>query len=295
MGLIRKEANQSIVSIISSEIRIEQTLFALPFVFTGALMGSNLTLTIRQFLLIVIALVSARAFGMLSNRIIDRAIDRLNPRTRERHLASGRLSLKTALLLSSLCLSLFFSSSYLLGPLPFKLSWIPILFFAFYPYTKRFTWLCHFFLGMTLGLAPLAGWIAVSDTITLVPFLLMIAVTTWVSGFDIFYATMDIEFDKKNRIHSIPVRFGFNTSFIIAFTLHLTTIFTLFAAGIFFSSGIAFFTFTAVASFFLIYNDLIHFNYLGTTLINQYLQRNSYFSIIIFAGVLIDFIFRKVG
>lgn len=295
MGLLKREAKPGIVSIVFSEIRIEQTLFALPFVFCGALMGSNLHLTVKQFFLIVIALASARAFGMLSNRIIDRTIDTLNPRTRDRHLASGRLSLKTALFLSSSFLFTFLLSSFFLGPLPFKLSWIPILLFVFYPYTKRFTWLCHFFLGITLGLAPLAGWIAVTNIISPVPFLLMIAVTAWVSGFDIFYATMDVEFDRKNQIYSIPVRFGMNSSFVIALFLHLVTIISLIAAGILYGLGITFFIFATIASLFLLYNDLTHFNHLGTFRINQYLQRNSFFSVIIFAGVLIDLIIKKAG
>lgn len=295
MESIEKRAERSIFRIFASEIRIEQTLFALPFVFTGAFMGSSFSLSLKQFFLITVALASARALGMLLNRIIDRAIDRLNPRTKERHLASGKLTLRSAFLLTTLCLLIYLLSAFFLGPLPFKLSWIPILLFVSYPYTKRFTWLCHFFLGITLGLAPLAGWIAVSENISIVPFLLTMAVATWVSGFDIFYATMDIDFDKKQGIHSLPARFGLKTSSIVTLIMHSLTVAFLVFAGALYGSRAPYFIVLAIAALFLFYNDINHLKYLATVKINDYLQRNSYFSLIVFAAVLIDLLVRKAG
>ncbi len=293
MESLERKTETSIFRLFASEIKIEQTFFALPFVFIGSLIGSNFSLNLQQALLIFFALAFARALGMLLNRIIDRTIDRLNPRTKERYLASGKLTLGSAYVLAALCLSLYILSAFLLGPLPFKLSWIPLLLFVFYPYTKRFTWLCHFFLGITLGLAPLAGWLAVSEKISAIPFLLTIAVATWVSGFDIFYATMDIDFDRRKGLHSLPARFGLKASSIVTLGLHFLTATLLILAGILYGFHAPYFIILSVAILFLFYNDITHLKLLATARINDYLQRNSFFSLIVFASVLIDFLIGK--
>jgi 4-hydroxybenzoate polyprenyltransferase len=295
MEYLKRGTKTGIFRLFASEIRIEQTFFALPFVFTGSLMGSNFSLSLQQILLIVVALASARALGMLLNRIIDRTIDRLNPRTKGRHLASGKLTLRSAYTLAALCLALYILSAFLLGPLPLKLSWIPLLLFVFYPYTKRFTWLCHFFLGITLGLAPLAGWFAVSENISAVPFILTIAVATWVSGFDIFYATMDLDFDRQKGLHSLPARFGLKVSSIATLSLHFLTAIFLILAGVLYGFHTPYFIVLSFALLFLFYNDITHLKLLATARINDYLQRNSFFSLIVFASVLIDFLIGKAG
>lgn len=274
------------------EIRAEQTLFSLPFVYTGALLGADFRPTLLQLLLITLAAASGRALGMLFNRIIDRVIDKLNPRTASRYIASGKMSLSAAFFYAALALAVYLVSAFILGPIPFILSPVPLLFFVIYPYTKRFTWLCHFFLGITLGFAPLAGWIAVNPDVNAVPFLLLAAVALWVSGFDIIYATMDADFDRKTGIYSIPARFGNSASFVLTVILHLLAFLSLLAAGLIYPLGIPYFTAVCAGLIFLGYNNLLIKNHLSTEAVNGYLQRNSYFSLIVFAGIIIEALIR---
>lgn len=275
------------------EIRYEQTLFSLPLIYVGALYGSDFQLTLQQVVLIAVAAASARAAGMLINRIIDVSIDRLNPRTRERHLAAGRFTIAQALAFLLLTLAVYVYAAYLLGPLPLKLSWIPILMFVFYPYTKRFTWACHFFLGLTHGLAPLAGWIAVNPRVTAAPLLLYATSFFWVSGFDIYYATMDYEFDRKHNLYSFPSKFGFSASAKAALGLHIMAAASILLFSFVAARSTAFTAFVILAVLFLLANDLKFLKHLGTSQINAYLQRNSYFSVIIFAGALIELLLKR--
>lgn len=284
-----------LLNLFISEIKAEQTLFSLPLVFVGALMGSNFNLNLQQIVLILIAVASARALGMLLNRIIDRTIDRLNPRTANRHIASGKISLFNSYILTLACLVIYLISAYALGPLPFKLSPIPVLLFLIYPHTKRFSWLCHFVLGVTLGLAPLAGWIAVSNSVSLVPFLLFVGTTLWVAGFDIFYATMDFDFDREHSLHSFPSRFGLKKSVVFTILIHLISVLLFFLAGVIYGLGAYFFVFLSIASFYLIFLDCVFAPKLSTPDINKYLQSNSYFSVIVFLGVFVDMATKRVS
>lgn len=275
--------------LLLEEIKYEQTLFSLPLIYVGALFGSDFRLTLAQVFLIAVAASSARALGMLLNRIVDISIDRLNPRTQNRHLASGRLNLAQALLASLVLLIVYVFSAYLLGPVPLKLSWIPVLMFAAYPYMKRFTWLCHFFLGLTHGLAPLAGWIAVNPLFSFPPFLLYATSFFWVSGFDIYYATMDYEFDRSHGVYSIPAAFGMKIVPALTFFLHTLASLSIMAFSFIMPSSALFKISTFAASVFLLYNDMRYTKSLGTANINLYLQRNSFFSVIVFSGALIEY------
>lgn len=284
--------SKSSLTLFLQEIRYEQTLFSLPFIYTGALLASRFEISILQLLLITIAAASARALGMMLNRIIDISIDKLNPRTKDRHIAAGRITILKASIFSVITALIYLFSAYLLGPVPFKLAWVPVLFFVIYPYTKRFTWLCHVFLGATLGLAPLAGWIAVNPSFELVPFMLLLCVAFWVAGFDIFYASLDYEFDRQLGVKSIPVRFGLKRSSFIALFFHLISCTFLMLAGIIYKLSAWWFIIAISACAFLFYNDLKYINKLGKPEINAYLQKNSYFSIIVFAGTLLEAIIK---
>jgi len=276
------------------EIRYEQTLFSLPLIYVGAIYGSNFQLTLRTAILIAFAAASARAAGMLINRIVDVSIDRLNPRTRQRHLAAGRFTITQALAFLFLTLTVYICAAYLLGPLPLKLSWIPVLMFVIYPYTKRFTWACHFFLGLTHGLAPLAGWIAVNPQFSLLPLLLYATSFFWVSGFDIYYATMDYEFDRQHKLYSFPSQFGLATSARVAIGLHVIAAASILLFSFVAGTSLVFKSLVVLAVLFLLLNDLKYLRHLGTSQINSYLQRNSYFSVIIFAGALVEFLLKRL-
>ncbi len=207
---------------IAEFVKIEHTLFSLPFVLIGYF------LALEQFddrigidlLWILLAAVGARGLAMTLNRIIDRDIDAANPRTEGRHLASGSMSIQTAWLLSALFLVLLLVNAGLLNTVALAMAWLPVLAFVVYPYTKRFTWLCHFWLGLCLGLAPAGAWVAIAadvhgweaitNTRLWAPtiFCISLGVVFWIAAFDINYARMDAENDRKQGIHSFPSKFG---------------------------------------------------------------------------------------
>lgn len=213
---------------VLSFIKIEHTLFSLPFVLMGYMIA------LRQFDLapgldlvwILLAAVGARGLAMALNRIIDRDIDAANPRTQNRHLASGAMSMKTAWTLSAVFLAMLLISAGLLNRVALMMAWLPVLTFVIYPYMKRFTWGCHFWLGLCLGLAPAGAWVAIAADIhgwgaitgmlpggteflwapTILP--ISIGVALWIAAFDINYARMDVESDREHGIHSFPSKFG---------------------------------------------------------------------------------------
>ena len=213
---------------VLSFIKIEHTLFSLPFVLIGyfiALEQFNLEPGL-DLLWILLAAVGARGLAMALNRIIDRDIDAANPRTQGRHLASGAMSLQTAWTLAAVFLVMLLVSAGLLNVVALMMAWLPVLAFVIYPYMKRFTWLCHFWLGLCLGLAPAGAWVAIAADVhgwasitgqfssgtdflwapTILP--ISIGVALWIAAFDINYARMDMESDREQGIHSFPSSFG---------------------------------------------------------------------------------------
>ncbi len=195
---------------IASFVKIEHTLFSLPFVFIGAFMAGDPT--IFQLLWILIAAVGARGLAMGLNRIIDRNIDAENPRTADRHLAAGTMSLQTAWILCCVFLIMLIGGAWMLNPLCLYLSPIPVIVFIIYPYLKRYTWLCHWWLGGCLALAPAGAWVAITGEISSnswYPDLLYVSIGVglWIAAFDLGYAQMDIESDKENGVKSFPARF----------------------------------------------------------------------------------------
>ena len=211
-------------------VKIEHTLFSLPFILIGYIHAYNQfwnELSSERFGLdivwILIAAVGARGLAMTLNRIIDKDIDASNPRTESRHLASGDMEMSTAWSLSVIFLGMLLFGAWQLNEVALKMAWLPVLAFVVYPYTKRYTWLCHFWLGLCLGLAPAAAWVAVTadlhgwqaitggqEKFFWYPeiFWISLGVSLWIASFDINYARMDIESDIKNGIHSFPSKFG---------------------------------------------------------------------------------------
>ncbi len=194
-------------------IKIEHTLFALPFAYAGAFLAAGKVIDFKLALLILTAFTGLRTASMTFNRIIDREIDAKNPRTASRHLPAGLITLREAYIIAAISLAIYFISAALINKTALMLSPIPAITAYIYPYLKRFTCLCHYVLGLNLAFAPLGGWIAVTDSIDimgteLVPAILGVAVMFWVAGFDIIYGLQDIEFDMKEGLHSIGAHFG---------------------------------------------------------------------------------------
>ena len=215
-------------------IKFEHSVFALPFALSGALLAVNTTLpNLSTICWIVLAMVGARSFAMSVNRIIDKDIDLKNPRTESRELPKGTLTKTQAILFALISLFIFIYATLQLPRLCLYLLPIAGIWFYIYPYTKRFTFFSHLWLGVALGASVLAGWIAVSGKINSpVPFILGGAVTFWVSGFDIIYACQDYDFDKANKLHSIPAKFGIKNALLISRLFHIITIFLLALLGI---------------------------------------------------------------
>ena len=196
---------------IASFVKIEHTLFSLPFILIGALLAGKPS--VIQFVWIIVAAIGARGLAMGLNRIIDREIDAANPRTAKRHLASGSMSIRTAWILCTIFLIMLLIGAWQLNPLALKLSWLPVLAFVIYPYLKRFTWLCHWWLGICLALAPAGAWVGITGEISSMEwwpelFIISLGVMIWIASFDLGYDLMDVDSDKENGIHSFPAKYG---------------------------------------------------------------------------------------
>ncbi len=213
------------------EIRIEHTLFALPFAYVGALLAARGVPSAAALLWITLAVLGARTAAMAANRYLDREIDARNPRTARRAVASGRLSGATMLWGIAVGLLLLVVSAWMLNPLCVKLLPIAALGVLLYPLCKRFTWFTHFVLGAVDGLAPLGAYIGVAGRVSPSALLLFVAVTFWVAGFDIIYALMDLGVDRAQGLRSLPARFGEAQGRRFAIALHLVTALALACAG----------------------------------------------------------------
>jgi len=202
-------------------IKFEHTLFALPFAFLGAVLAAAGLPTAWQILWITTAMVGARSAAMTFNRIIDRNIDAENPRTANRELPAGKLSVGFAWVFFFVSVALFLLAAYSLNWLTSVLAPVALLSILGYSYAKRFTAFAHLLLGWALAISPTAAWIAVRGTIdSAVPLLLSLLVLMWTAGFDVLYACQDFEFDKKTGLRSIPARFGIKNSLLIARLFH---------------------------------------------------------------------------
>lgn len=203
-------------------IKFEHTLFALPFAFLGAVLAADGLPTLQQIVWITVAMFGARSAAMTFNRIIDKNFDAVNPRTANRELPSGKLSVNFAWMFFAASVLLFLLASFSLNWLTFALSPLALLSVLGYSYAKRFTAFAHLILGWALAISPTAAWIAVRGTLDAPePLLLSLLVMMWTAGFDVLYACQDFEFDKRAGLHSIPARFGVKNSLWIARTFHL--------------------------------------------------------------------------
>jgi 4-hydroxybenzoate polyprenyltransferase len=201
-------------------IKFEHTLFALPFAFLGMILAAEGWPSWRTVLWIVVAMVGARSAAMAFNRLVDRRIDAANPRTAGRALPAGQISPAAVGLFVVVSSALLVLAAWELNPLAFYLSPLALAILFLYSYTKRFTWVAHLVLGLSLAGAPLGAWIAVRGSLALTPFVLAAVVLLWVAGFDILYALQDLEFDRRTGLYSIPARFGVVGSLWISALLH---------------------------------------------------------------------------
>ena len=209
-------------------IKFEHSVFALPFALTGALLAARATHqaphgwpTLRQIAWIIVAMVAARSAAMTVNRIVDLRYDRENPRTQQRALPTGALTVSFAWVFTLVAVALFFLAAWQLNSLTLKLAPLALAILFFYSFTKRFTTWSHFFLGFALGISPAAAWIAVTGGFDARMLILCAAVTLWVGGFDVLYACQDLDYDQRAGLFSIPRRFGIGQALQIARVMHI--------------------------------------------------------------------------
>lgn len=268
-------------------VKIEHTVFALPFTYIGAIIASSGIPPWRELFFITLAMFGGRSFAMLWNRIVDRRIDARNPRTSNRHLVTGCVSLREAIIFSVFSLSVFIFSAFNLAPLAHVLWPFFILPMVIYPYVKRFSWLSHFVLGLSLALSPIGAFIAVTGRLPGLPvFLIAVGVLVWTAGFDIIYSCQDYEFDKMERLYSIPACLGMKGSFQIVSALHFLTVVFLFLAGWLLKLRFFYFSGLGLISIFLVCENLIMRN---GKLDTAFFKMNGFVSITIFIFTLLDF------
>lgn len=215
-----------------SLVRIEHSLFALPYAYVGMILAADGWPGWRTFLLVTLAMVGARTAAMAANRVIDARLDALNPRTAGREIPSGRLTMWDGVVVAVLGAAALVVAGAALNPLTLALLPVAVAFLIAYPYTKRFTWACHLWLGVTIGAAAAGGYIAVTGAFHLVAVLLWIAVAAWVAGFDVIYAFADLAFDRAHGVHSLPADLGESRAIAAVGALYALAVLALLGVGL---------------------------------------------------------------
>ena len=277
-------------------LRFSHTVFALPFALASvALAWPTHPLNLRTLIWLLVAMVGARSAAMGFNRLADRKLDALNPRTSLWEMPQGKVKVWEASLLTALASLVFIYAAYQLNPLCFALSPIAVGIIFFYSLTKRFTWMSHLFLGLSLSMVPMGAWLAVSDTPgsiadLLTPFLLGLAVLFWLAGFDVIYSLQDLDFDRNHGLYSIPVRFGVAWGLRLSSLFHLLTVIFLALVGLSAGLGIVYWSGMAAAALILFWehrlvkpNDLSRIN-------RAFFDFNAYVSVGYFLTTLGDLI-----
>lgn len=271
-------------------IKFSHSIFALPFALTGAILAASGIPSLGQIFWIVIAMVSARSGAMGLNRIIDRKIDAENPRTASREIPAGKVRVFDAVIFMVISFAALVFAAYMLNPLCLKLSPIAIAVVFLYPYTKRFTWLSHFVLGLSLSAAPVGAWIAVRGTLDWEIFPMALAVIFWLAGFDVLYALQDLEFDKSFGLYSIPKKFGIRKTLLLSNIFHFFTLSLLIFTGIIFDLGIFYWPGMAIVGGLLIYEHSIVKPDDLSKLDLAFFNMNGYISMTVFIFTMLDYL-----
>jgi len=244
----------------ASLVKISHTVFALPFAIIGfylALLSKSFGFDTLKFISVLLCMVFARNSAMSFNRIADKKYDEKNPRTKDREIPAGKIKIGNAVIFLSVNIILFIGCTYFINPLVLILSPVALATIMFYSLTKRFTYLCHFVLGLGLSLAPIGAYLVVTGSFDILPLMLSFAVLFWVAGFDIIYALNDISFDREHHLRSIPARFGIKKSLIISALVHLVSMIFIITAGVIYSGGVFYWTGTAVFGLLIIYQHIV--------------------------------------
>ena len=243
--------------LVLDSIKFQETVFALPFAFTGMILAADGLPTLSQLIWITVAMVTARSLGMSSNRIIDRHIDARNPRTLNRHLPKGVLRVFDMKVLCIVSCVIFFGSAAMLNTLALILAPLAACFLVIYPYTKRFTWASNLLLGGVLAIAPSAAWIGVTGGLSWEPVLLSVAVAFWAGSFDILYHVQDYRYYVDNGLYSVAQRFGVVFAFRLAQVFDVLAVLSLLGVGMWLSLSYPFYIGNLVVVFLMAYKYVL--------------------------------------
>ncbi len=277
-------------------LMFEQTLFALPFAYLGVLFAGGGTIEI--WIWVTIALVFARTAGMSFNRIIDADIDALNPRTKDRAIPSGQLTIQQVWILAAVSCVIFVLSAYMLNRLCFQLSFVAIALMFFYSYFKRFTAASHLYLGFIEAAAPIGGYVAVTGIFytpshfDVIPFILGGAIMCWIAGLDVVYAILDIDFDRKEGLKSIPAKYGKERAMTISLTLYVCAVACLIGAGVLARRKEAYWVALACAAVIFFYQQKLARRPDQAAAIKELFQINAFISPVLFVGTFIDVVVK---
>lgn len=271
-------------------IKFSHSVFALPFAFTSALLAAGGIPSWNKIFWITVAMVGGRSAAMGINRVIDRKVDALNPRTSRREIPAGTIKTAEAVVFILASALIFLYAAYRLNPLCLKLSPLALAVFVLYPYTKRFTWLSHIVLGIAIAGAPVGAWIALRGTLDMEILPLALSVVFWLAGFDVLYALQDLDFDKKSGLRSIPQRFGVRRALFLARIFHILTWILLLVTAVIFDLGIVFHTGLILVGMLLVYEHRLVKEDDLSRLNMAFFNMNGYISLTVFIFTLLDFI-----
>ena len=283
----RPSMNSSKLRVLLEMIKWEHTVFALPFAYAGML-AASVPFSFSNLFWITVAMIGARTAGMTLNRIIDAAIDARNPRTADRAIPKGLVGVKEAWAFTAAAVALLVLATFFLAPITRVLWPLVVLGFVVYPYTKRFTWLCHLALGVANGLAPGAAWVAVTGEISWTPLFIWAGAALWVAGFDVIYALLDRDFDLENRVNALPARFGIGPALVVSRVWHALGVAFLVAFGVAAGLGVVYYLGIVVVAWLLFYEQsLVRVGDLSKLNV-AFFTMNGVISAIFFLFVLLD-------
>ncbi len=287
----RPGVNPGKLRVLLEMIKWEHTVFALPFAYAGML-AAPVPFSISNLVWITVAMIGARTAGMTLNRIIDAGIDARNPRTADRAIPKGLIRVKEAWVFTVAAIALLVLATFFLAPITRVLWPLVVLGFVVYPYTKRFTWLCHLALGAANGLAPGAAWVAVTGEISWTPVFIWAGAALWVAGFDVIYALLDRDFDLENRVNSLPARFGIGPALVVSRVWHALSVAFLVAFGVAAGLGVVYYLGVVVVAWLLFYEQSLVREDDLSKLNMAFFTMNGVISAIFFVFVLLD---RVIG
>ena len=266
-------------------IKFEHTVFALPFAYVAMVLAADGWPGWPTVLWVTLAMAGARTLAMSVNRLVDRFIDAANPRTARRHLPAGLLAPWQVAAAAVVAGALLLLSAWMLNPLCLALAPLAVLFLVGYSYTKRFTWLSHWILGFTDGIAAAGGWIAVRAAFAPPVYVLWFALTVWIAGFDLIYACQDVDFDRRHRLHSVPARFGIPAALATARACHVLTVAAFALLGVMMGLGWLYWLGVAAVAGLLVYEHSLVSPTDLSRLDVAFFNVNGYIAVILFLAV----------